>query len=588
MARARRARKVDAFTIEVIRNYLLSTVREMHQTTVRTAYSTCFSEGEDFTCALFDSTGRMVVQAYGLPVHSGALVDAMTTIRQAYGRFRPGDVILHNDPYNGGSHQADVVVCRPMFVGDSLLGFTINRGHWVDIGGMAPGGWCGTARHVIQEALIIPPAKLYDGGVLQREIKDLILRNVRMPKQVWGDIQAQVASNIIADRRVAALVEKYGLRHVQMAMEEAINYSRRRFGRALSTLPDGTYHGFEIQESDGHGGGPYRINVSVMKKGSRVRVDFAGTDPQVRGPINCSFTETKAASYTAIAAVVDPFVPMNSGVLELIDVVAPRATLVCPVYPAPVFCSTADPCDKVCEAVLRALAEMAPERVAAGTYCTGNNVTGSGDDPRTNEEFLWYVFESGGCGARATKDGNNVEWHLMANCKNESMEVWETRYPVEFVEYTMLTDSGGPGKFRGGLGAVRRLKLLADTFVTGCADRHEVPPWGLHDGRPGLPNRFRLTRDGVERSLQEVFALPSPSKFTNLLLARGDILSITQGGGGGYGNPLERDPERVRWDIFNEYVSAEKAEAEYGIRLDAAGRVDVAATDALRRQRRSP
>lgn len=574
------------FTTEVIRNYLLSTVREMHQTTVRTAYSTCFSEGEDFTCGLFDAQGRMVVQAYGLPAHSGALVDAMDTIRRAYPTMRRGDVILHNDPYNGGSHQADVGVCRPMFVGPRMLGFTINRGHWVDIGGMAPGGWCGTARHVIQEALIIPPVKLYEAGVLRREIKDLVLRNVRMPKQVWGDLQAQLASNIIAERRVATLIEKYGMKAVQAAMEEAIGYSRRRFAKALSECRDGEYSGYEVQEDDGHGGGPYRINVTVRKQGSRVVVDFAGTDRQVRGPINCSFTETKAAAYTAVMAVVDPFVPMNSGVLELIDVLAPEGSLVRPVYPAPVFCSTADPCDKVCEAVLRALAEMAPGRVPAGTYCTGNNITGSGEVPGSEDEFLWYIFESGGCGARSEKDGNSVEWHLMANCKNESMEIWETRYPVQFVEYGMVVDSGGPGKHRGGLGAIRRIKLLEETFITGCADRHEVPPWGLEGGKPGMVNRFTVIRQAAENDLKTLYGIPSASKFTSLPLQREDILSVRQGGGGGYGNPLEREVERVRRDVLNGYVSRARAETEYGVIIDSLGRVDMPATDAHRRTRR--
>jgi N-methylhydantoinase B/oxoprolinase/acetone carboxylase alpha subunit len=587
MTSARRSPR-DPFTIEVIRNYLLSTVREMHQTTVRTAYSTCFSEGEDFTCALFDEGGRMVVQAYGLPAHSGALVDAMQTIRNAYDSFAPGDVVLHNDPYHGGSHQADVVVCRPVFVGRTMLGFAINRGHWIDIGGMAPGGWCGTARHVIQEALIIPPVKLYDAGTLRPEIQALILRNVRMPRQVWGDVQAQIASNIVAERRVRTLVDKYGLESVRRGCQEAIDYSRRRFSAALAKLPDGEFHGFEIQESDGHGGGPYRIEVTVRKKGTRVIVDFAGTAPQVRGPINCSFTETKAASYTAVMAVVDPFVPMNSGVIELIDVNAPEACLVRPVYPAPVFCSTADPCDKVCEAVLKALASMAPDRVTAGTYCTGNNVTGSGEHPGSQEEFLWYIFESGGCGARSNKDGNNVEWHLMANCKNESMEIWEARYPVTFEGYQMVTDSGGPGRFRGGLGAVRRLRLEADTFVTGCADRHEVAPWGLGGGHTGMPNRFTVTRNGVERSLSALFGVLSPSKFTNVPLKRGDVFSTWQGGGGGYGDPLDRDDERVRVDVLDGYVSREAAERDYGVVLDQRGNVDAEATATVRRSRRSP
>jgi N-methylhydantoinase B/oxoprolinase/acetone carboxylase alpha subunit len=578
--------KLDPFTAEIIRSYLLSTVREMYQTTIRTAYSTCFSEGEDFTCGLFDARGRLIAQDYGLPVHSGGLADAMQTIREAYaGEFREADVILHNDPYHGGSHQPDVTVARPIFVRGRPFGFAVNRGHWTDIGGMAPGGWSGTVRHVVQEALTIPPAKLYRAGALNREVKDFILKNVRMGKQCWGDIQAQIASNIVAERRIRSLVLKYGLGVVEEGMEEALEYSRRRFMRGLKQLPDGEYHGWEIQEDDGHGGGPYRINVTVTKAGHQAIVDFAGTDRQVRGPVNGSFSVTKAAAYSAMIAVVDPFIPLNSGVLDLIEVRAPEGSMVRPVYPAPVFCSTADPADKVSEAMLRALAEMAPDRVRAGSYCTANNATASGEDPETGEDFLWYVFESGGVGARPNKDGLNAEWHLMSNCKNESMEIWESRYPVQFERYALVMDSGGAGKYRGGLGVTRHIKVLLPTYVTACADRHQVPPWGLADGKSGRPNRFSVVRDGQEYDFPTLFGTRSPAKFSLAPLRPGDIFCVTQGGGGGYGDPSERDPAKVADDVLHRYVSLEKAREEYCVWFDGeSATVDWQKTQELRAQ----
>jgi N-methylhydantoinase B/oxoprolinase/acetone carboxylase alpha subunit len=581
-----KARSLSPFTAEIIRSYLISTVREMVEATVRTAYSTCFSEGLDFSCALFDRRARMIAQEYGLPVHSGALLDAMETIVSSYGSFQEGDVVVHNDPYTGGTHQMDVVIARPVFFERKMLGFAVNRGHWTDVGGMSPGGWSGTVRHVIQEALIIPPVKLYKAGVLDREIRDFILKNIRVPKQCWGDLQAQIASDILAERRMRELARKYGLETVLEGMEEALRYSRRRFTRALEEqLPNGTWEGTEYQEDDGHGGGPYKVHVTLTKQGHRVLVDFAGTDPQVRGPVNCSFVSTKAACYSAIVAVVDPDVPFNSGFLELIEVKAPVGCLVHAVYPAPVLAGPADPGNKVYEAVLKSIGQIAPGRITGGSYCTANNCVGSGVEPESDEDFLWYIFESGGCGARATKDGLSAMWHTMSNCKNQSMEIWETRYPLRFEKYEMVTDSGGPGKHRGGLGTRRQMRLLLPTYVSAIADRHQIPPWGLAGGKPGMPNKFSLIREGKEWDFPRLFGTRSPAKFSLVPLKADDVYCVTQGGGGGYGDPLERDLRPVEWDILNGYVSLEKARDEYGVWIDPlTGKVDAARTTQLRQR----
>ena len=585
-ARVKRTQKLDSFTAEIMRSYLVSTVEEMVEITVRAAYSTCFSEGRDFTCALFDAKSRMIAQAYGIPVHSGALFDPIETLMATYDTFEAGDVIVFNDPYNGGSHQADVVVASPIFLKKRLLGFAVNRGHWVDVGGMAPGGWSGTARHVIQEALIIPPVKLYKGGVLDREIRDFILKNVRLSKQCWGDIQAQIASNIVAERRVLELIDKYGLSQVLEGMEEALRYSRRRFTRMLEGLPDGEWEGTEYQEDDGHGGGPHKVQVKLRKRGRRVSMDFSGTSPQVRGPVNCTFTETKAGCYTALMNVVDPGVPLNSGAIEGIEVKAPLGCMVNPVYPAPVFSTTSDPLNKVYEAVLKAMAQWLPDRVTAGSYCTMNNCTASGDLPEEGEEFIWYHFGPGGVGARATKDGRDGDCHAMTNAKTESMELWEARYPVRFERLEMIADSGGPGRYRGGLGVSRQIRVLEPTFLTGCADRHKIPPWGIDGGGEGKPNTFALIRDGKEWNFRGLYGTLSGSKFTNLPLKVDDVFDIRSGGGGGYGDPRLRDPASLLGDVRNGYVSPEKARDDYGVWIDpVTGKVDEVKTERLRSRR---
>ena len=581
----KRKSKLDPFSAEIIRNHLISTVRTMVETTRRTAYSTLFSEGLDFTCGLFDARGRMVAQALGMPTHTGTLGDTLQNIRDTYQEFHEGDVILHNDPYSGGAHQGDVAVVRPMFVQGELQGFAMNRGHWTDVGGMTPGGWSGTARDVVQEALLIPPVKLYRGGVLNREIKDLVLRNVRMAKQCWGDLQAQIASSIVAERLLGDLIDKYGREAILDGMDAAIDYSRRRFMAALEQLPNGTWEGADHFEDDGHGGGPHLIKVTATKKGRRIVVDFAGSDPQVRGPVNGSMTFTKAAAYAAAMATVDPTAPFNSGIVDLIEVRAPEGCIVNPVYPAPIYCSSADPINKTYEVVLKALGQMAPRRMSAGTYVTGNCMTASGLNPDTGEEFLWLEFESGGCGARPNKDGNDAAWVLMVNCMNESMEVWESRYPVRFEKYEMLTNSAGAGKYRGGLGVCRQMRHLTDTLVSACADRHLIPPWGLDGGREGMPNGFAVIRDGEVSDFPTLCGTLSPAKFSLVPLEADDVVEITVAGGGGYGDPLERDASLVERDVLHGYVSVQAAREEYGVWIDpATGTADPHRTEELRRR----
>ena len=578
---------LDPFNAEIMRNYLISTVREMVTTTVRTAYSTCFSEGEDFTCGLFDRSGNLVAQAAGITVHSGGLNLLVRHFLDKFGEFEPGDVILHNDPYTGATHQADGAIFRPMFYEKTLVGFSINRGHWTDIGGMSPGGWSGTASHVIQEALRLPAVKLYRAGVLNEEIRSIIEHNVRFARQWWGDVQSQIASNITAERRLQALIRKHGLDMVLSSFDAAVDYARTRFLKAMEAMPNTTVTASDVyMEDNGFGEGPFRVHVAISKTPEKIVVDFEGTDPQSMSTVNCSEGVARAATYAPIIAALDPGVPLNQGVIDLIEFRAPRGCLINPIYPAPCFASTADPGDRISEIMQLALSRILPDRVTAGSYATGNNLTAGGFDPERQEDFVLYVFESGGCGARATKDGNSAEWHLMANCKNESMEVWERRYPVRFHRYELVEDSGGAGTWRGGLGTTRHLELTLPTVLTAIADRHVLPPTGLFGGGPGMRNRFSITRDGQDQTIKERFGIPSPSKFSNLPTRVGDVLTVTQGGGGGYGDPLKRGPLLVAADVLNGYVSIEHARTDYGVVVDPKSReVDIVATEDERRGR---
>ncbi|HKP16881.1 MAG TPA: hydantoinase B/oxoprolinase family protein [Gaiellaceae bacterium] len=577
----------DAVTHEIIRRYLISTVEEMVETTRRTAYSTVISEALDFTCALFDERGRLVAQGAGLPVHVGSLLGAMELIVETWGSdFSPEDVIVHNDSYRGGGHQADVVVARPIFHGRTLVGFGVNRGHWVDTGGMTAGGWSGAAEHVIQEAFAIPPVKLYKGGKEDREIRDFILANVRTPRQDWGDLQAQLASAITAERRLQSLIERYGLKTVKEAEQLALDYSRRRFETALAALPRGTWQAEDFFEDDPFTARRHYVRCAVTLDGKKLTADFTGTDPQIRAPLNNSLVNTKTAVYIAAIGVLDPEIPFNSGFVDLVEVVAPEGTLVHATWPHPLFLGPADPTNKAVEVVLQALARAVPERVVAGSYQTGNNSTGSGVDPASGETFQWFHFGAGGCGARFRADGNSAEWHPTSNCKNESLEQWEHQFPARFAEFSLVDDSGGAGRRRGGLGYRRRFRLLTNTSVSGTADRHVVGAWGLDGGLRGRPNRFAVKRSGQEHSLDRLFGISSRSKFANLQLRAGDEYIVESGGGGGFGDPLRRAPELVASDVRNGYVSRASARRDYGVVLGRDGSVDVEATRELRRERR--
>jgi N-methylhydantoinase B/oxoprolinase/acetone carboxylase alpha subunit len=328
------------------------------------------------------------------------------------------------------------------------------------------------------------------------------------------------------------------------------------------------------------------VQISLTKTPEKIVVDFAGTDPQSMSTVNCSEGVARAATYAPLLAALDPGTPLNQGVIDLIEFQAPRGCLVNPIYPAPCFASTADPGDRISETMQLAISKLLPERVTAGSYATGNNLTGGGTNPQNGQDFIWYIYESGGCGARATKDGNSAEWHIMANCKNESMEVWEQRYPLRFRRYELVDDSGGPGAWRGGLGTTRHLELTLPTQITANADRHVTPPPGLFGGGDGAANRFGVIRDEKDQTFKEWFGIPSSSKFSNMPLRAGDVLVVTQGGGGGYGDPLLRDPALVAADVRDGYVSLRRVLKDYGVVFNDDGRtIDVAATENERAMR---
>ena len=548
---------LDEFDCEVLRNYFLAVVREMVAVTSRAAYSTVFSEALDFSCALFDEQDRMYAQEGGLAVHVGGLVDVLKAIRSAYPAMSPGDVFVHNDPYNGGSHTADVAVAVPVFAGGDYVGMAINRGHWLDIGSFAAGGWAGAYTHAVQEGLCLPPVRLVASGMLNEEVRAIITANIRVPEESMGDLDAQIASCRAAERRILEAVERYGLDGYLTTLEYIMKYSRRRLQAAIAELPVGVFEGSDVLEDDGQGNGPFNLTARVVIDSGRIIVDLRDASPQGAGPANGSWGVVKAAVYTALKSILDPEMPLDSAIDEFVSIQLTPCTWVSPVYPAPVFASTGEPANRVCEAILNGLADAVPSRAMAYSYAAGINVTGRGVNPRTGEEFVFYCFGPGGNGARAYADGEAAMWHIMGSCRNESIELWEQRFPFRFTRFALLPDSGGAGKFRGGLGYVKEFEVLADVDVNAYQDRHRRGAPGICGGDDGAPNAIMFRIDEVWGTAVDHFATKSSSKFTAVPVKCGSLISMVAGGGGGYGELGERAPEASKRDVEFRYVTGQ-------------------------------
>jgi len=554
----------DPFTNEIIRSYLVSTVHEMVKTTARAAYSPTFSEGLDFSCAIFDRGGRMVAQGAGIGVHLGSVQPAVLKMLATYSSFDEDDVVLTNDPYTA-THQADVVVARPMYHCGQHVGFAVNIGHWNDIGGMAAGGCAGITTHVIQDGLIIPVCKLYRKGELVREVRDFILNNIRYPNEAWGDLQSQIAACRMAEDRLRSLADRYGLQVVLDGMQHAIDYTYERFLAKMAAIPDGVYHAEDYIEDDGLSDREYLLKVRIEKNARNFIVDFDGSAPQAPTPINSNYSSTRAAVYAGLIAIVDPFIAINDGMFRLIDMRAPKGTIVNAEWPGGVFGNTFEMSKRVGELMFRAMAVCTPDRVAAGGFCSGNNISARCVADDGVKENMWYYYLEGGMGARRQSDGTSAVYHWHGTPTNQPIEIWEHRYPVLYKRYALIPDSGGPGKHRGGLGTVRHIQCLWNHFISGLADRQRIPPWGLDGGREGRPNRWGVVQDGEEHTLKDAYGLVSNSKFYNLLVKKGDVIVLETGGGGGFGDPRERDPEAVRRDLREGYISARSASVDYGM-----------------------
>jgi len=495
---------------------------------------------------------------------------AVKAVVGAFARFEPGDVFIHNDPYFGGSHLPDVNVVTPAYHDGALLGFACVRAHWPDIGSATPGSY-GATTEIYGEGLRLPPVRLYAAGVLNRDVEQIIFTNVRTPEERRGDLRAQIAANLRGTTRLGELARKHGAARLLTIMQEVMDYSERMMRAALAALPDGTAVFEDFCDGDGileegeKEDAVFRIRMRVTKEGDRLLVDFAGTDPQVAGPMNAPLAVTASGIYTAIKMIADPrdLVPPNSGCWRPVTLLADAGTVVNAESPAPVVYANHEISHRVCDMLFGALARLAPARVMACSQGTSAILTLGGVDYRSGNRYVSYETIKGGFGARPTKDGITGVAAGISNTMNTPIEILEMSFPVRVERYEIVRDTGGAGRYRGGCGVERVWRILGNASqVSVCLERTKSAPFGLAGGGAGGAGRIALIApDGAERELNSKGAFTAPA---------GARICLRAPGAGGFGAPVERDRERLRDDVVNGYVSRDSAAVDYGHESDDA------------------
>jgi N-methylhydantoinase B len=563
---------VDPISFEVIRNALVAATDEMALALKRSAYSTNIKTRSDFSCAFFDAQLRSVAQGFAQPVHLGSMVEQVPKAVLAYGpeNLGPGDVIVTNDPHPSGVHLNDVSLISPVHCEGELLGYVANLAHHVDVGGGAPAS-IGAFREVFQEGVIIPPVKLVAGGAIVDDIFRLILSQIRSKHETAGDFRAQIAANATGVRRVQALVRRHGIEAIRATMEELLEYTERRTRAELAKLPHGIYEAEGSVDNDGYTDEPVRLKARIEIGPDGVRFDTTGSDPQRRAPVNSTYAMTFSAAAYALKCLVDPDLPVNDGFYRVLDLHAPAGTVTNCTWPAPVVGGW-ETQTRLVDVMFKALLPAFPERLPAGTKAMMCQAGFGSLDVDAGTYTCFYDTFAGGYGGRFASDGPDAVQTHGQNTENAPVEETELNYPVRIDGLSLVEDSEGPGKFRGGLGLRKDYRFDLHTTFTVLADRDRSGPHGVFGGHAGRIAEYVHIRDGVETKL--------PSK-TTLDLVPGDVISVRTCGGGGYGPPAERDPERVLRDVLQGKVSAERARELYQVAI-ADRRVDEAKTKELR------
>jgi N-methylhydantoinase B len=537
--------KIDPITRSVVQHRLSSIVTEMGEAMLRTSYSQILNSSRDFSLAICDTGGRLIAQAEHIPVHVGALPWATRAVEQRFKDIQPGDVVLLNDPYHGGSHLPDLTVFVPIFDGDRRLLWTIVRAHQSDIGGATHGGYNPAATEIWQEGLRVPPIKLYEGGHLRDDVLDLLALNIRNPREFRGDLAAMVGAAHLGERRVSRLFAEFGAPLVQAAVETILEAAEARAREVVSSWKDGIFYGEAFLDDDGHGRNDIRIAAKVTKMGSEIEVDLSESDPQSTSFVNSSHANMQAAVAMAFAYLIDADIPKNDGALRPLKVIARQGTVVWADPGRPVTLCTSHPSNEIVEAIVKALSASCPDRAMAG-WGRRFRIAIQGEDPRSGRNFIWHMFQARpGGGASSGGDGWSSigEWHSVGGIKFGSIEVAEARFPLHFAHHEYRASSGGDGQFRGGLGVALDLvmKTAKPALANTAGDGVRYGPCGMLGGEDGAPHDYRLVSAGrAPRQLR--------TKEVGIEILPGDCLEIRSSGGGGWGPPARRSQQARQRD----------------------------------------
>jgi N-methylhydantoinase B len=572
---------VDPITLQIIQARLAGIVQEMQNSLFRTGYSTIIRESQDASCAILNRQGEVVAQHVVLPLHMGAFPACAAGLLRSYSasEIHEGDAFITNHPYLGGSpHAPDMAVLTPIFYRGDWVGFAANMAHKSDIGGTVPGSGSGNAREIFEEGLHLPPVRFVSQLKPVKEIEATLAANSRTPELLLGDLRGQVGAARLGERRLSELMERYGKETVQVATELLAAYTENRVRQTIASWRDGEAEGESFVDNDGIDlDRPIRLHVKIRKNEDRIHFDFSGCSDQTQGPANIRPPLVRAACAYCLVAVVDPFLPINQGLARAIEATFRQGSVVNPRFPAAVntYMPTAL---AAAEAVLRALAPFVPGKRIAGGSGSAALVLG-GRDAHRARAYVHYEIFSGGTGARSGKDGVSATAFHLSNCKTAPIEIIESEFPTRVERFEMLRDSGGAGRWRGGLGFARDYQILTDDVRFSMrTDKHVVEPWAGDQAMPGGKGACLINPVTAE-------AKRLPSRFGDQRLKTGDILRVERPGGGGLGNPLERPPQEVLEDVRQGYVSVARARADYGVAVnftDGETKLDQAETRILR------
>ena len=543
-------------TSEVIQRALVYAAEEMGIALKNSAYSPNIKERMDHSCTIFDSNKRLTAQAEHIPVHLGSMSWAVQkSLDQFTDTLEDGDMLLLNDPYISGTHLPDLTIIAPICHKDEIYGYAANKAHHSDIGGKVPGSIATDSRDLSEEGLVIPVNKFVNKGKINKKTSQWILNSVRVPKVTIGDLRAQIASNITGVRRFIELIEKYGSDAVKTAIENALIRSERLVRAEISRMPNGSFEAEDYMESTGTKEEPVRLRVKITIKDEELKIDYSGTDEQVKGPINAVWGVTLSGVYYVIRCLTDPSIPGNEGSYKPIEIHCPEGTILNPRRPAPVAGGNVETSQRNADLLLMAFAKAIPKKVTAASQGTMNNVAMGGVNPKDNGPWSYYETVAGGMGGRMNSDGIDGIQSNMTNTLNTPIESLEKAYPLAFLEYRFRENSAGAGRWRGGSGLVRSWTATAPMTVTILSERRKIQPWGIFGGENGACGEASITRnDGTIKKLK--------AKQT-VELESGDIFTLKTPGGGGYGKPAKRDHEQIIKDVINEIITEDKSSEAY-------------------------